>query len=65
MLTGKQIRAARVMAEWDAGDLAKKVGLSRVAIQNIERGLSHPRKSETYDRIVAAFYEVGNRIYGR
>lgn len=58
MPTGKQIRAARILVDWDAGDLAKQIGMSRVAIQNIERGDARP-KAETMDKIVHAFFDVG------
>jgi transcriptional regulator with XRE-family HTH domain len=58
MPTGKQIRAARVLADWDAGELAERVGMSRVSIQNIEREDSRP-KTETMDKIVQAFFDVG------
>lgn len=58
MPSGKQIRAARVLVDWDAGDLAKRVGMSRVAIQNIERGVSRP-KPETTEKITRAFFDVG------
>ncbi len=58
MPTGKQIRAARVMVDWDADDLAKHVGMSRVSIQNIERGDARP-KAETMEKIIHAFSDVG------
>ncbi len=58
MPTGKQIRAARVLVDWDADDLAKRVGMSRVSIQNIERGDARP-KPETMEKIVRAFFDVG------
>ncbi len=58
MPTGKQIRAGRVLAGWDADDLAKRVGMSRVSIQNIERGDARP-KPETMEKIVRAFSDVG------
>lgn len=58
MLTGKQIRAARVFIDWQAKDLAKAVGCSRVAIQNYERGLTRP-KPEMSDKIVSAFAQEG------
>jgi len=57
-LTGKQIRAARVLADWDAGDLAERVSMSRVSIQNIEREVSRP-KEETIDKIIQAFFDIG------
>ncbi|MFY9288597.1 MAG: helix-turn-helix transcriptional regulator [Alphaproteobacteria bacterium] len=58
MLTGKQIRAARVFADWQAQDLAKEVGCSRVAIQNYERGVTRV-KPDTSDKIVSAFAKEG------
>lgn len=58
MPTGKQIRAARMLVDWDAGDLARRVGMSRVSIQNIERGDARP-KDETIEKIVRAFSDVG------
>ena len=58
MPSGKQIRAARVLVDWDADDLAKRVGMSRVSIQNIERGDARP-KTETMEKIVQAFFDVG------
>jgi len=58
MITGKQIRAARVLVDWDAEDLAKRVGMSRIAIQNIERGDARP-KPETMEKIKRAFFDAG------
>lgn len=58
MPTGKQIRAARALLDWDADALAQRVGMSRVSIQNIERGDARP-KPETIDKIVRAFFDVG------
>lgn len=58
MPTGRQIRAARILTDWDADDLAKRVGMSRVSIQNIERGDARP-KAETMDKIVRAFADAG------
>ena len=42
MATGKQIRIARVLADWDAKDLAERTGLSKESILNIERGTFRP-----------------------
>jgi transcriptional regulator with XRE-family HTH domain len=58
MLTGKQIRAARMLIEWDAEDLAEKSGLNRETIFNIERG-SVQARSTTLEKIVRAFSEYG------
>lgn len=63
MITGKQIRAARVLVDWDADDLAKRVGMSRISIQNIERGDAHP-KAETIEKIIRAFSDVGIEFTG-
>lgn len=58
MPTGKQIRAARALADWSGDDLAGRVGLSRESIQAIERGSKKPRTS-TEEKIVAAFHDMG------
>lgn len=57
MPTGKQIRAARVLAGWDIKDLAPRAGLSVTAVQNIETG-AIPKPS-TIERIVKAFSDGG------
>jgi transcriptional regulator with XRE-family HTH domain len=57
MPTGKQIRAARVLAGWDIKDLAPKAGLSVTAVQNIETG-AIPKPS-TSERIIKAFSDIG------
>ncbi|MCL2469681.1 MAG: helix-turn-helix domain-containing protein [Alphaproteobacteria bacterium] len=57
MPTGKQIRAARVLAGWDIKDLAPRAGLSVTAVQNIETGAIP--KPATEARIVKAFFEEG------
>ncbi len=59
MPSGKQIRAARVLADWGAEELAKRVGVSRVTIQNIEHGVNKRPKNETMSKIVGAFSEAG------
>ncbi len=58
MPTGKQIRAARVFLDWDAADLAARVGLRRETILSIEKSLSHPRQA-TMDKIVQVFKDFG------
>ncbi|MDX2027200.1 MAG: helix-turn-helix transcriptional regulator [Alphaproteobacteria bacterium] len=57
-VTGKQIRAARVLAEWDRDDLATKAGVSLMTIQNIELDTKHPRPA-TLDKIIKAFTDTG------
>lgn len=54
MITGKQIRAARVLLDWDAEDLAHYAGVNRETIFNIERGTVQARPS-TLEKIVRAF----------
>ncbi len=54
MITGKQIRAARVLLDWDAEDLAAKAGVNRETIFNIERGTVQARPS-TIDKIIRTF----------
>lgn len=58
MPTGKQIRAARVLLDWDAVDLAAKVGLRRETILAIEKDQAQPRSSST-DKIVRVFSDSG------
>lgn len=58
IVTGRQIRAGRVLAEWDRDDLAKKAGVSLMTIQNIELDAKQPRPA-TLDKIVKAFADVG------
>jgi len=53
-VTGRQIRAARALLEWDAEDLAAKAGLSRDTIFNIERSVVQARES-TIERIIQTF----------
>ncbi|MDD3183524.1 MAG: helix-turn-helix transcriptional regulator [Alphaproteobacteria bacterium] len=58
MPTGKQVRAARVLAGWEAQDLADKAGLNRETVFKVERGTANP-KPETVERIVRTFAEEG------
>ncbi|MCL2468704.1 MAG: helix-turn-helix domain-containing protein [Alphaproteobacteria bacterium] len=64
MPSGQQIRAARILARWDAQELAQRVGLSRVSIQNIERGESIP-KTETLEKITRVFARAGIEFIGQ
>ncbi len=58
MATGRQIRAARALVDWDAKDLATKARVSERSILNHERGDNRP-KPETMERVVRAFDEAG------
>jgi len=59
MITGKQIRAARVLLDWDAEDLAAKAGVNRETVFNIERNSVQARPG-TLEKIERAFNE--NRV---
>ena len=59
MPSGRQIRAARVLVDWSAEDLAKKIGLSRVTVQNIEHGNNKRPLLETIEKIVTVFNDAG------
>ena len=58
MPTGRQIRAARVLLDWDAADLAARVGLRRETILSIETSQSRPR-AITLDKITEVFNDAG------
>lgn len=61
MITGKQIRAARMLLEWDAEDLAAKAGVTRETIFNIERSVFRPRPA-TLEKIINAF-DAGGVVF--
>ncbi|MDD3029900.1 MAG: helix-turn-helix transcriptional regulator [Alphaproteobacteria bacterium] len=58
MPTGKQIRAARMLIDWEAKDLARTAQLSPETIFKIERGTANP-KPDTMERIVRALHNGG------
>lgn len=45
MPTPAQIRAARAMLDLTQADLAKRAGISKTGLNNIERGSSDPKAS--------------------
>jgi DNA-binding XRE family transcriptional regulator len=49
MISGRQIRAARALLDWSAEVLAKKVGMSREAINKIEDEAVQPRAKNLAD----------------
>lgn len=63
MPSGKQIRAARAWVGWDREDLAQRIGLSSMTVQNIELEIKRPRQ-KTLDKIIRAFSEVGIEFSG-
>ncbi|MDX2028383.1 MAG: helix-turn-helix domain-containing protein [Alphaproteobacteria bacterium] len=58
LITGRQIRAARALLEWDAEDLAAKAGLSRDTVFNIEKGIVQARGG-SMEKIIQAFASNG------
>jgi DNA-binding XRE family transcriptional regulator len=59
--TGRQIRAGRVMANLTQGELAKRAGISRATLANIESGESEPRLA-TYRSLLMVLEAAGVRI---
>jgi DNA-binding XRE family transcriptional regulator len=58
MITGRQIKAARSLLDWDAEDLAKHAGLSRDTVFNIENGKVQARGASA-EKIQHAFENSG------
>ncbi len=58
MLSIEQIRAGRALLDWTQDDLAGAAGLSKPAINNIERRLAKPR-TETLLLVQSAFEKAG------
>jgi transcriptional regulator with XRE-family HTH domain len=58
MITGRQIRAARGLLEWNAEDLARKSGLTRVTVSKIESDLVQPQE-KSLASIIAVFERHG------
>lgn len=63
MITPEQSRAARGLLNWRQEDLAKAVGLSKVSINNFERGVTN-LKSETVRAIEEAFSKADIEFIG-
>ena len=63
MITGKQIRAARIFLDWDAKDLAAKAGVNRETVFNIERGTVQARTG-TIEKIIKTFSNAGVEFNG-
>jgi transcriptional regulator with XRE-family HTH domain len=64
VITGKQIAAARSLANWTAAELAKHAGLSRDGVMKIEADAVQPREGTLAD-IRAAFGDVGIEFIDR
>lgn len=58
MITGRQIRAARALLDWDSSVLAEKAGLTRQTVSRIESDVVQPQEN-TLSRIMLAFSESG------
>jgi DNA-binding XRE family transcriptional regulator len=63
MITGRQIKAARALLNWDAVDLAKEADVSRETVSNIENELVQAREG-TMHEIVRAFDARGVEFLG-
>jgi transcriptional regulator with XRE-family HTH domain len=63
MITGRQIKAARALLNWDAADLAATAKLSRETISNIENNLVQAREG-TLVEIASAFNNNGIEFLG-
>jgi DNA-binding XRE family transcriptional regulator len=65
MLTGSQIRAARALLNWSGEDLAKKIGLARHTIMNLEKSDGvPPSRTQTLLDIKATFEAAGIEFIG-
>lgn len=65
MLTGSQIRAARALLNWSGEDLAKKIGLARHTIMNLEKSDGvPPSRTQTLIDIKSAFENAGIEFIG-
>jgi transcriptional regulator with XRE-family HTH domain len=63
-ITGKQIAAARSLANWTAAQLAERAGLSRDGVMKIEADAVQPREGTLAD-IRAAFSDAGIEFIDR
>jgi transcriptional regulator with XRE-family HTH domain len=57
-ITPAQCRAARALLGWSQIELAEKAGISAVAVNQFETGISEPRRS-TLDVVRRAFERAG------
>lgn len=64
VITGKQIAAARSLANWTAAELAERAGLSRDGVMKIEADAVQPREGTLAD-IRAAFGDAGIEFIDR
>jgi len=63
MPTGRQIRAARMLIDWEATDLSRSASLSTETILKIERGEANP-KPDTMEKIINALRDGGVEFDG-
>ncbi len=63
MPTGRQIRAARMLIDWEATDLSRSANLSTETILKIERGEANP-KPDTTEKIINALRDGGVEFDG-
>ena len=65
MLTGSQIRAARALLNWNASDLAAKIGVTRQTVLRLEQSEGVPAsKTQTMLALKKAFEDGGVEFIG-
>lgn len=65
MLTGSQIRAARALLNWNASDVAEKIGVTRQTILRLEQSDGVPAsKTQTMLALQKVFEEGGVEFIG-
>jgi predicted transcriptional regulator len=60
-ITIPQLRMARAALGWSQGELARRAGVSRTTVADLERGHGEPRLA-TMRRLVAALEQAGAEI---
>jgi transcriptional regulator with XRE-family HTH domain len=65
MITGSQIRAARIMLHWTAADVAKRTGVARNTIQRLESYDDiPPSRTQSLLDLKRVFEEAGIEFIG-
>src|ERR1700733_9628335 len=63
MITGRQIRAARSLLDWDAQTLADQAGMTRETVSRIENDTVQAQE-RSMEKILRAFDEYGIEFIG-
>ena len=65
MITGYQIRAARIFLDWNASETAKKAGLTRETVHRLERSSDIPAsRTQSLIELQRIFEEAGIEFIG-